>query len=226
MTRIETLADGVVLYLGDCRDILPALPKHDALLTDPPYGIKADRDRNSQQWGWIDYGSGGWDNVRPDAELISLILASAKHSIVWGGNYFSNILPANPLAKWLIWDKGQEGFSLADCEMAWCSFEGAIRRKTYARSLAMQDGKEHPTQKALAVMKWCIGFLPDAKTILDPFMGSGTTGVAAVQMGRKFTGIEISEKYFDIACHRIDEALRQPDMLIEQEKKPEQLGMI
>ena len=204
------------LYLGDCRDILPTLPKVDAVVTDPPYGIKADRDRNSQQWGWIDYGSGGWDNARPDAELIALVIAAAKHSIVWGGNYFPDILPANPLAKWLVWDKGQEGFSLADCEMAWCSFEGAIRRKLYARALAMQDGKEHPTQKALAVMKWCIEQLPKGcDTILDPFSGSGTTGVAAVQMGRNFIGIEREPKYFDIARKRIEDAQRQGDFFVD-----------
>jgi DNA modification methylase len=202
------------LYLGDARDLLPMLGKFDACVTDPPYGIKADRDRNSEQWGWRDYGGGGWDNARPDAELMGLVLASAKHSVVWGGNYFPDVLPPNPLAKWLVWDKGQEGFSLADCEFAWCSFEGAIRRKHYARALAMQDGKEHPTQKALAVMKWCIEQLPKGSSILDPFMGSGTTGVAAVQMGRDFIGIEREPKYFDIACKRIEDAQRQGDMFI------------
>jgi DNA modification methylase len=215
MSRVETIGRAT-LYLGDCRDILPSLPKVDATVCDPPYGIKADRDRNSEQWGWRDYGNGGWDNARPDAELMALVLAAGRYTVVWGGNYFPDVLPSNPLAKWLVWDKGQEGFSLADCEFAWCSFEGAIRRKLYPRALAMQDGKEHPTQKALAVMRWCIDQLPKGcETIADPFLGSGTTGVAAVQMGRSFIGIEREPKYFDIACKRIEDAQRQGDFFVD-----------
>jgi len=195
------------LLLGDCRDILPTLGKVDAVVTDPPYGIRADRDRNSEQWGWRDYGNGGWDSVRPDADLMASVLAAGKHSIVWGGNYFPDILPANPLAKWLVWDKGQEGFSLADCEFAWCSFEGAIRRKTYTRGEANQNRREHPTQKALTVMRWCVEQLPKGcDTIIDPFMGAGTTGVAVLQMGLSFVGIEREPAYFEIACRRIREA--------------------
>jgi hypothetical protein len=91
MSRVETIGRAV-LHLGDCREILPLLPKADAVVTDPPYGIKADRDRNSEQWGWRDYGNGGWDNDRPDSDLIRLVLAAGKHSIVWGGNYFPDIL--------------------------------------------------------------------------------------------------------------------------------------
>lgn len=212
MSRVETIGRAT-LYLGDCRDILPTLGKVDAVVTDPPYGIKADRDRNSEQWGWRDYGEGGWDNERPTPDAMALVLQAGKHCVVWGGNYFPDMLPANPLSKWLVWDKGQEGFSLADCEFAWCSFEGAIRRKFYARASAMQDGKEHPTQKALAVMKWCIDQLPKGcSTIIDPYLGSGTTGVAAVQMERAFTGIEKSERYFDIACKRIEDAQRQGNL--------------
>jgi DNA modification methylase len=125
--------------------------------------------------------------------------------------------------KWLIWDKGQTDFTLADVEMAYCSWEGAARRINYPRSLALQDGKEHPTQKPLEVMRWCIRQLPPpGLRILDPFMGSGTTGVAAVKLGRKFIGIEIEPKYFDIACRRISEALKQPDMFIESPKPAKQ----
>lgn len=85
-------------------------------------------------------------------------------------------------------------------------------------------GRQHPTQKPIAVMEWCLGFV-EGETILDPFMGSGTTGVACVKLGRRFIGIEIEEKYFDIACKRIEEATKQPDLFIEQPKKPEQ-GMM
>lgn len=201
------------LALGDCREILPTIGKVDAVVTDPPYGIGAAAAsfRGSEKNGWRDYGDSQWDKVRPDAETLRLVIAAGKHSVVWGGNYFTDILPLG--GKWLIWDKCQSDFSLADAELAWCSFGGAIRRINYSRALAMQDGKEHPTQKAIAVMKWCVGQLPKGcQTILDPFMGSGTTGVAAVQMGRSFIGIEREPKYFDIARKRIEDAQRQGDM--------------
>lgn len=209
--RIETIAEGVTLYLGDCREILPTLPKADAVVMDPPYGINAARDRKSQKHGWKDYDAPGWDKERPPADLIKLILNSAKHAIVWGGNYFTDALP--PSSKWLSWDKGQIDFSLADFELAWCSFDGAARRIMLPRSVALQDGKEHPTQKPVEVMRWCIDKLPNGcRTILDPFMGSGTTGVAAVNMGLQFSGIEKEPKYFEISCRRIAAAVAAPDL--------------
>lgn len=215
MIRVETIGRAT-LYLGDCRDILPTLPKVGAVVTDPPYGINAARDRNSQQWGWKDYPSSGWDKARPSAECFQAVIAAAPLQIVWGGNYFTDLLPFAHQGKWLIWDKGQEGFSLADAELAWCNFDGAIRRINYARGKALQDGKEHPTQKALAVMKWSIDQLPGApQTILDPFLGSGTTGVAAVQMQRDFVGIEAEPIFFDIACKRIEDAQRQGSLFGE-----------
>lgn len=214
MTRKETIAEGVEVWLGDCRELLPTLPRADAVVTDPPYGINAARDRKSQKHGWRDYDAPGWDKERPPADLIELIIGSAKHAIIWGGNYFTDALP--PSSKWLSWDKGQTDFSLADFELAWCSFDGAARRILLPRSKALQDGKEHPTQKPIEVMRWCIDKLPDGcKTILDPFMGSGTTGVAAVNMGRGFTGIEIEPKFFDVACRRIEAAFNAPDMFAE-----------
>lgn len=214
-TRIEILAEGVTLHLGDCREILPTLASHDAVVTDPAYGVNAARTRNSQQWGWTDYGEDGWDKERTPPEVVALAVKAGRHAVVWGGNYFTDALP--PSSKWLVWDKGQTDFSLADVEFAWCSFDGAARRLMYPRPVALQDGKEHPTQKPIAVMKWCIERIPEpARTILDPFMGSGTTGVAAVEMGRLFTGIERVESYFDIARRRIDAALARPDLFIEK----------
>ena len=213
------------LYLGDCLEILPTFGKVDAVVTDPPYGINAARDRNSQKWGWTDFPVSGWDKERPPREAFDLLLAASKHVIVWGGNYFTDYLPRSD--KWLIWDKCQSEFSLADCEMAWCSWRGAVRRINYPRSLALQDGKQHHTQKALAVMEWCLSHLPDnTSTILDPFMGSGTTGVACAKLGRRFIGIEIEPRYFDIACKRIEEAYRQPRLFDEPKPKAEQIDML
>jgi hypothetical protein len=161
-----------------------------AIITDPPYGIGADKaaSKNNGKWGWTYYGETDWDGSRPDPECFRLILEASRDVIIWGGNYFTDLLP--PTMQWLVWDKGQRDFSLADCEFAWSSQQKAARIFDYPRALALQDGKAHPTQKPIALMKWCIDFFPKAETILDPFMGSGTTGVAAVQMGRSFIGIE------------------------------------
>lgn len=212
------------LYLGDCLEIIPTLGKVDAVVTDPPYGINAARTRNSQKDGWVDYGCDGWDKERPKKEIFDLILSAGKHHIIWGGNYFTDYLP--PSMQWLGWDKGQRDFSLADFELAWSSQKRACRMFDYSRSKALQDGKVHPTQKPIELMKWCIEQLPDdCDSILDPFMGSGTTGVACAKMGRKFIGIEIEPKHFHSACKRIEEAYKQPDMFVEPVKKPTQEAM-
>lgn len=209
MARREEIIGAARLICADCRDVLPTLPRVDAVVTDPPYGIGADEKpvRGSQKHEQL-----GWDRQRPPIEVFNLILAAAPSSVIWGGNYFADFLP--PTMRWLVWDKIQDGFSLSDCEFAWTSEQKAARIFRYSRGAANQDGKEHPTQKPVALMKWCINFFPKAETILDPFMGSGTTGVAAVQMGRKFIGIEREPKYFDIAAKRIEDAQRQSDLFI------------
>jgi site-specific DNA-methyltransferase (adenine-specific) len=200
-----------VLYHGDCLEILPTLPKVDCVVTDPPYGIGKDGQKQSTggHGGRKGYEFLGWDNARPTAALLDMILAAAEKHIIWGGNYFADLLP--PTSKWLVWDKGQR-INQSDGELAWTSMSGALRISTMNRVELMLDGAEHPTQKPVRLMKWCIGTNEFNGTILDPFMGSGTTGVAAVQMGRKFIGIEIERKYFDIACRRIEDAQRQVRM--------------
>jgi DNA modification methylase len=206
MSRIERIG-AATLYLGDCLEILPTLPKVDAVITDPPYGINAARTRNSQKDGWVDYGVDGWDKDRPGRQVFDLMRSAAPLQIIWGGNYFTDYLP--PTMQWLAWDKGQDGFSLADFELAWSSQNKAARRIHYARALAMKDGKEHPTQKPVAVMRWCLEHAGRPTMTLDPFMGSGTTGVACTQMGLGFIGVEREPKYFDIACRRIEETQKQ-----------------
>ena len=219
--RKEILAEGIELYLGDCREVLPTLPKVDAVVTDPPYGIGAGREKPHN--GWADYGIASWDMQIPPREAFDMLRAASREQIIWGGNYFTDRLP--PSMGFLVWDKGQRDFSLADCEIAWRSKSAAARVFTYSRAAAMLDGKEHPTQKPIRVMEWCLGFLPDAGTILDPFMGSGTTGVACANLGRKFIGIEIEPKYFDIARKRISDALKQPDFFVEKPKPAKQEAM-
>jgi len=213
------------LYHGDCLEILPTLDKVDAVVTDPPYGINADKAANDSGniaekqrqrgsagnkggRGWRSYGKTQWDADRPSGHAFDLMLNASDKHIIWGGNYFTDYLP--PTMQWLVWDKGQRNFSLADCEFAWSSQWNAARIFDYPRSLALRDGKEHPTQKPVALMEWCCDvILKGPQTVLDPFMGSGTTGVACANLGRKFIGIEIERKYFDIACERIDAAYAQ-----------------
>jgi DNA modification methylase len=224
--RKEVIGDAV-LYLGDCRDILPTLGKAKiSLLTDPPYGINADKEaaKNEGKWGWKFYGDTAWDENRPPRAIFDLMLACSREQIIWGGNYFTDFLP--PTMQWLVWDKGQRDFSLADCEFAWSSQRKAARIFNYGRAKAVQDGKEHPTQKPVQLMQWCLDFLPARDTILDPFMGSGTTGVACANLGRSFIGIEREPAYFDIACRRIAKAYEQPRLFDEPPPKPVQPSLL
>lgn len=202
------------LIQGDCLEVMPELGRVDLLLTDPPYGIDFGRAGGfsaSHGWGpWRD--NVPWDKVRPSPEAFKAMLAVSKEQIIWGGNYFADLLP--PSMRWLAWDKGQRDFSLADMELAWTSQQAAVRVFTYARGKAVKDGKKHPTQKPLNLMEWCLGFAPKAETVLDCYLGSGTTGVACVNLGRKFIGIELDPGYFDIAVKRITDAHRQADMFV------------
>jgi DNA modification methylase len=199
------------LYLGDCAEILPTLERVDLVCTDPPYGIGFDKavDRKQGKNGWKHHGlATDWDASPPAPEVFDMLLKAGEHQLIWGGNYFTDRLP--PTMQWLVWDKMQRDFSLADCEFAWSSQQRAARIFSYARGRAIQDGKEHPTQKPVELMRWCLQQFPQAKSVLDPFMGSGTTGVAALDLGgRTFIGIEREQRYFDIACRRIDAAHRQ-----------------
>ena len=201
----EERIGGQRLILGDCLQVMGALGRFDACLTDPPYGIGIADNPVRQKHARKD-----WDAAAVGLEHLQALRAITSEQIIWGGNYF--ILP--PSRGFLVWDKKQpENFSLAMCEQAWWSRD--TNAKVFSKSVLGYD-KQHPTQKPVALMEWCLGFLPDAKTILDPFMGSGTTLVACQRMGRHGTGIELDPDYFDIACKRVDEAARQPDLLIPE----------
>jgi site-specific DNA-methyltransferase (adenine-specific)/modification methylase len=217
------------LYLGDCRKILPTLPKVDAVVTDPPYGVSRDKGMGLGGWGLTGNRTnclrrydGDWDSSRPESSTITALLDAADLHIVWGGQFFADVLPVQ--GKWLFWDKCQTMPSFGDGELAWTSLPGnAVKQFTYNGSglHAKKKDRVHPTQKPLRLMKWCIEQLPaNAHTILDPYMGSGTTGVACAQMGRAFIGCEIDPRYFDIACKRIEQAQRQSDMFIEPKPAP------
>ena len=209
------------LYLGDCMDILPTLPRVDACITDPPYGL-AEKLKGGTWGEQFDGVSKVWDAKpwKPTTDF----LASAETFIIWGGNYFA--LP--PSRCWLVHDKTLRGMTFADAELAWTNMDKNVRVLSYLVPRGfLGEAREHPTQKPLALMRWCIDKCkPDPKTILDPFMGSGTTGVAAVQLGRKFIGIEREPKYFDIACKRIEQAYAQGQLFEPEKPKKVQESLI
>ncbi len=217
--RKETLAEDVELWLGDCREILPTLGKVDAVVTDPPYGLGDKWQGGKAKWPLHHQDGMAWDAHTVDYVLEFPKLAA--HVIIWGGHLYA--LP--PARGWLVWDKIVRNFTSGHCEFAWTTLDQPVRALSLAHSelTPTGDGKWHPTQKPIALMKWCIEHLPDkCCSVIDPFMGSGTTGVACVKLGRKFIGVEIQPRYFDIACRRISEALRQPDFFVECPKPANQ----
>lgn len=214
------------LILGDCIKVMPLLGKVDAVVTDPPYGIGESQKKNLSRHKLSEctvYAGGDFDHQPASGEQIAAMRDLSANQIIWGGNYFD--LP--PSKCWLVWDKQNGASDFADCELAWTNMNRAVRRIYWQWSGMIRKGEArgvkrvHLTQKPLEVMEWCLGFLPDAKTILDPFAGSGTVAVACQRMGRFSTSIEIDPDYFEIMCKRVDEAARQPDLLIpETQPKP------
>jgi DNA modification methylase len=210
--RVEKLSDDVTLYCGDCLEVMAELEANsvDAVITDPPYGIgDIWKGGSSHGWGVASLATpkrNEWD-VKPAKEYFDEILRIANKVIIWGGNYFE--LPTS--RGWLVWSKPERNFTLSEAELAWTNIPMPIRVIDYHRS---DSGREHPTQKPVGVMRFSIekAKLPEGATILDPFMGSGTTGVAAVQLGRRFIGIEIDETYYEIAKKRIQQAMLQMRM--------------
>jgi site-specific DNA-methyltransferase (adenine-specific) len=222
MTRKEILAEGVELYLGDCREVLPTLGRVDAVISDPPYGI-----------GYAPNASGKGAHSRRNTGMISgdklpfdpLPWLNYERVVLWGSDHFYPRLPDR--GRFLAFDKldGMEPWdSFTDVEFAWCSIEGAARIFSLRwKGIACVKANEgygarvHPTQKPIALMEWCIreARTPPSGIILDPFMGSGTTGVAAVKGGFKFIGIEVDPKYFEVACTRIQAALDAPDLFVD-----------
>ena len=225
--RVEQIG-GQILVQGDCLSVMPLLGKVDAVVTDPPYGIDAAKKGHigtSKNAPVKDYGAKDWDASPATVQHISIMRRMSQSQIIFGGNYFEGL---GPTSCWLVWDKQNTG-DFADCELAWTNLNKAVRR-IYWRWNGMirkgNDVREHPTQKPVGVMEWCIKHLPtQAQTILDPFMGSGTTLVACAKLGRKGIGIELDPDYFEIACERVQKAYDQPDLFVAPPVAPTQEGM-
>lgn len=201
----------VTLHLGDCMEYMKSMQDKsvDAVITDPPYGIgeHGGACRTRGKPGYSKHEKKNWDNDRPPKEYFDYILRVSGKHIIWGGNYFSDYLP--PKMGWLYWQKLMGG-DFSDGELAWTSRNSAL--KEYTKCPKGID-KQHPTQKPVELIKWCIEIISNpGDTIFDPFMGSGTTGVACVQTGRNFIGCEIDPDYFAIAEKRIHDAQLQMRM--------------
>ncbi len=204
--RKEVVIGDCRLLLGDAAKIAPGLHDIASIVTDPPYGIGIAANPVRQRHERKD-----WDASAPDKALFDMLRGLSEQQIIWGGNYFD--LP--PSQCFLIWDKVQpEDFSLAMCEQAWASFKSPA--KLFRKRVVGYD-KQHPTQKPVELMEWCLKFLAPGK-VLDPFMGSGTTGVACVKAGRPFVGIEIDPDYFEGACDRIANAYTPQDGLFSSKQ--------
>jgi len=230
MSPREEIIGDCRLILGDCREILPTLGKVDAVVTDPPYGMKWD--------GTVTVGKNGNGSTGAKAKHYGVTIhgddkpfdpspfVSLAPSIMWGFNHFPQHLSRGRCLVWLKRKDDAFGSFLSDAEIAWCSEGHGVFCFRDQSLMAETMERAHPTQKPVPLMRWCIEQFPNATTILDPFMGSGTTGVACVKLGRKFIGIEIEPKYFDIACRRIEQAMAQPDLFVEQPKPAEQLNLL
>tara|TARA_S200002703_G_scaffold15436_4_gene13232 strand:+ start:1233 stop:1850 length:618 start_codon:yes stop_codon:yes gene_type:complete len=187
--------EAVTIYNGDCREIVPSLGRFDLLLTDPPYGLPEKLVGGT--WGKAFEGKyKDWD---AEAPCLEHLLKVSDKAIIWGGNYFN--LP--PSRCWFVWDKPDKMPTVADCELAWCSWDA--NAKLFQKNRNPDGKRQHPTQKPLALMEWCILRAGSGETILDPFAGSGTTGRAAKDLGKKAVLIERVEEYCHIAAKRMQQ---------------------
>jgi len=212
------------LWHGDCREVLPLLPRFAAVVTDPPYGLADVLHRpGSGKWEkHYQQGAPEWDRETV-ADGVADALTRAEKAVIWGGQFYS--LPQSRC--WLSWNKIIRNWSSGEAEHAWTTLDKPNRVFDYSHGQLATEGKHyHPTQKPVPLMAWCLSQAGMPATVLDPFMGSASTGVACVQLGLSFTGIERERRYFDIACERIENAQRQDRLLLPEAPKPPDQGSI
>ena len=215
--RIEHLGEGITMMLGDCREIVPNLTGVDAILSDPPYGIAHRRGKSACRGKGVSRGASG---IVGDASPFDPAFMLGWPAVLWGADHYAAALPRG---RWLLWDKAYGGGSgdFSEFEVAWCSRPGAAKIFRHLwlgvqRGSQVGEARHHPTEKPIALLEWCLGFLPKAQTILDPFMGSGTSGVAAVRAGRSFIGVEIDEAHFHTACRRVADEVKRPRLFADK----------
>jgi site-specific DNA-methyltransferase (adenine-specific) len=241
--RVETIGDAT-LYCMDSHELFGPPGNREAadaagyvVVTDPPYGIAHKGDSSRFSGGNTRRGRGSTHGqiIGDDRPFDPTPFLFGRHQILFGANNFLQHLTPGSLLIWAKRRPAAYGTFLSDGEVAWFSKGRGIYmfEHTFAGSSAAVEysgdayaPSAHPFQKPVAVMEWCLSFVPDAETICDPFMGSGTTGVAAVRAGKKFVGVEIDERYFKVACKRIEAAHREPSMFVQSPAKPAQEAML
>jgi site-specific DNA-methyltransferase (adenine-specific) len=225
--RVEHIGSAT-LYLGDSLALLDGLPRSAGVVADPPYGISY---CHGARGGGRLMGTDGLAIVGDDRPFDPAPWLTFSESLFWGAEHFKHRLPSG--GRWLVWDKRRPGVvrDQGCVENAWHSVAGVTRIFRHPWDGAdthteRGEARVHSNQKPVDLLSWCLGFV-EATTIIDPFMGSGTTGIACARHARKFIGIEIEPRYFDIACRRIEEAQRQGDFLRNAlpSKKPTQEAM-
>lgn len=214
------------IICGDCLEVMAGFPTHqvDVVITDPPYGIGEARGKNKSRGNLAtaqDYGTSAWDDAPPPPQAFSAMRRVSRHQVIFGGNYFAEWLPNSP--SWIVWDKDNGTNDFADCELAWTSYNRAVRKIKWRwngmlqENMGEKDVRFHPTQKPLGLMLWVVGnYSEPGDLILDPYSGSGTTCVAAKRLGRHYIGIEIDPDY----CRKARARLRDTEKPLFVEDEP------
>ncbi len=206
------------LYLGDCMEILPSLAPVDAVITDPPFGVGNFvqvtgrlRGRGEGRAAAVD-----WNESPPPEQFFRLLQAKSKHRIIWGANFFNCFEDRGGA---IVWDKRQSMPNFSKADIASCTHFQKTEVVTIPWTnftVAREAETDHPCERPVSLYEWCIDYLPAHKSVLDPFMGSGSVGVACLRMGKSFVGIERDERHFENACERISNALRQPPLVFAE----------
>jgi site-specific DNA-methyltransferase (adenine-specific)/modification methylase len=220
MSFEKVIIGDATLYRGDCTELLPLVDQACAIVSDPPYGLGDKMTGGTKRFSTGEGGMktlGEWD-AEPVPGLLEALDRVAPIKMLWGGNYY----PVPASRGWLIWVKTNGVATMASVELCWTNID--MNSKHFMHPVNGWQ-RDHPTQKPLDLMRWCLSFLPKAKRICDPFMGSGTTGVAAAMAGKGFVGIEREKKYFDAACRRIEQAYAQGQLFAAEPVQPEQAGL-
>ena len=203
------------VYNMDCVAGMREYPDKyfDLAIVDPPYGIGAENHAGNAENGWKQWDKKNWDSSIPNEEYFTELFRVSKNQMIWGGNYFANLLPNSQ--GWIFWDKGQRDFSLADGELCWTSFKKSLRVFEMARAKAKASigyEKIHPTQKPVELYDFCLYFakLEQGDKILDTHLGSGSSRIAAYRNGFDFVGFELDKDYYEAQEKRFKTELMQP----------------
>jgi site-specific DNA-methyltransferase (adenine-specific) len=215
------------LYLSDCREVLPLLPVHDLILTDPPFGMGnfVQTDGNVRGRGDFRGKRVAWNDAPPDEAVFALIREKSKHRVIWGANFF-NCFEEDGGA--IVWLKRQPMPNFSKADIAACTHYKKTETVEipWTNFTVTRDAEtDHPCERPVRLYEWCLDYMPKGKTVCDPFMGSGSVGVAALRMGRMFTGIERDRRYFDACCERISRAQAQGQMFAPEVVTPVQIGI-